>query len=135
MGDIPDDRREHRLRNRLDYAGDSEALLHAERPVNDRPYNVLFLCTANSARSILAESLLNYWGGGKFRGFSAGSYPKGQVHPLVVELLGDMNLPTDGLYSKSWDVFATAGAPRSILSSRSATTPRARPARSGRASR
>jgi protein-tyrosine-phosphatase len=79
--------------------------------VSDRPYNVLFLCTGNSARSILAESLVNHWGRGKFRGFSAGSHPKGQVHPLAVELLHRMNLPTEGLRSKSWDEFAAPGAP------------------------
>src|SRR2546425_9045126 len=77
----------------------------------DRLYNVLFLCTGNSARSILAESLLNHWGHGKFRGFSAGSFPKGQVHPLAVELLQRMNLPGDNLRSKSWDEFAAPGAP------------------------
>jgi arsenate reductase len=71
----------------------------------------LFLCTGNSARSILAESLLNHWGTGKFRAFSAGSFPKGQVHPMAVELLKRMNLPTDDLRSKSWDEFAAPGAP------------------------
>ena len=79
--------------------------------MRDRPYNVLFLCTGNSARSILAESLLNHWGGGRFRGFSAGSFPKGQVHPLAIELLKWTGLPTEGLRSKSWDEFATADAP------------------------
>jgi arsenate reductase len=74
-------------------------------------YNVLFLCTGNSARSILAESLLNHWGRGKFRGFSAGSFPKGQVHPMAIELLERLNLPTEGLRSKSWDEFAAPGAP------------------------
>jgi len=74
-------------------------------------YNVLFLCTGNSARSILAESLLNHWGHGKFRGFSAGSFPKGQVDPLAVELLQRMNLPGENLRSKSWDEFAAPGAP------------------------
>ena len=74
-------------------------------------YNALFLCTGNSARSILAESLLNHWGRGKFRAFSAGSYPKGQVHPMAVELLNRMTLPTENLRSKSWDEFAAAGAP------------------------
>ena len=59
----------------------------------DRIYSILFLCTGNSARSILAESLLNHWGRGKFRAFSAGSFPKGQVHPMAVELLKRMNLP------------------------------------------
>ena len=74
-------------------------------------YNVLFLCTGNSARSILAESLLNHWSQGKFHGFSAGSFPKGQVHPLALELLERMNLPAEGLRSKSWDEFAAPGAP------------------------
>jgi arsenate reductase len=77
----------------------------------ERPYNALFLCTGNSARSILAESLLNHWGRGRFRAFSAGSYPKGQVHPLAVDLLKRMNLPTENLRSKSWDEFAARGAP------------------------
>ena len=77
----------------------------------DKIYNVLFLCTGNSARSILAESLLNTLGRGKFRGFSAGSFPKGEVHPMAMELLERMNLPTTGLRSKSWDEFAMAGAP------------------------
>ena len=79
--------------------------------MGDRPYNVLFLCTGNSARSILAESLLNHWGRGRFRGFSAGSFPKGQVHPLAIELLKWTNLPTEGLRSKSWDEFAAPDAP------------------------
>jgi protein-tyrosine-phosphatase len=77
---------------------------------SSRIYNVLFLCTGNSARSILAESLLNHWGQGQFRAFSAGSFPKGQVHPLALELLDNMNLPTDGLRSKSWDEFAAPDA-------------------------
>ena len=69
-------------------------------------YNVLFLCTGNSARSLLAESLINHWGRGTFHGFSAGSHPKGSVHPIAVELLQQMKLPTEGLRSKSWDEFA-----------------------------
>src|ERR1700677_2134895 len=77
---------------------------------SERIYNVLFLCTGNSARSILAESLLNHWGIGKFRAFSAGSFPKGQVHPMAVDLLRRMNLPTENLRSKSWDEFAAPGA-------------------------
>jgi arsenate reductase (thioredoxin) len=76
-----------------------------------RAYNVLFLCTGNSARSILAESLLTHWGWGKFRAFSAGSFPKGQVHPMAIELLKRMNLPVEGFRSKSWDEFASPGAP------------------------
>lgn len=76
------------------------------------PYNVLFLCTANSARSILAEQLLNHWGAGLFRAYSAGSEPKGVVHPIALALLEQMKLPTAGLRSKSWDELARAGAPR-----------------------
>jgi arsenate reductase (thioredoxin) len=81
------------------------------RQMKERIYNVLFLCTGNSARSILAESLLNSLGHGEFRAFSAGSYPKGQVHPMAVDLLKRMNLPTENLRSKSWDEFAAPGAP------------------------
>jgi protein-tyrosine-phosphatase len=76
-----------------------------------KTYNVLFLCTGNSARSILAEQLLNHLGRGKFRAFSAGSHPKGQVHPIALALLREMKLPTEGLRSKSWDEFAQPGAP------------------------
>ena len=75
------------------------------------PHNVLFLCTGNSARSIMAEVLLNYWGQGRFQAFSAGSQPKGQVHPLALETLDRAHLPTEGLRSKSWSEFAKAGAP------------------------
>ena len=74
-------------------------------------FNVLLLCTGNSARSILAESLLNHWGEGKFQGFSAGSYPKGAVHPCAIRLLHQLEMPTDRLRSKSWDEFARPGAP------------------------
>jgi arsenate reductase (thioredoxin) len=78
--------------------------------MNARPYHVLFLCTGNSARSILAESILNRLGRGRFRAFSAGSYPKGTAHPLAIELLDEEGLPTDGLRSKSWDEYAAPGA-------------------------
>lgn len=78
--------------------------------MSPRPFNVLFLCTGNSARSILSESLINHWGRGKFLGYSAGSHPKGHVHPIAVELLQKMRLPTEGLRSKSWDEFAKPGA-------------------------
>ncbi len=76
------------------------------------PSNVLFLCTGNSARSILAEVLLNHWSEGKFRAFSAGSFPKGEVHPLALETLSRLKLPTNGLRSKSWGEFAAPGAPQ-----------------------
>jgi arsenate reductase len=73
-------------------------------------YNVLFICTDNSARSILAESLVNDWGQGRFKGYSAGSFPKGEVHPCAIELLSRFSLPRGNLCSKSWDQFAKPGA-------------------------
>ena len=81
-------------------------------PVANREYNVLFLCTGNSARSIMAECAINRWGMGKFRGFSAGSHPKGAVHRLTLELLNKMNYDTSELRSKSWDEFAAPDGPK-----------------------
>ena len=77
-----------------------------------RTYNVLFLCTGNSARSILAEAILNKEGAGHFRAFSAGSFPKDEVHPMALRVLSELNHPTEGFRSKSWDEFAAEGAPR-----------------------
>lgn len=77
----------------------------------DRPYHVLFLCTGNSARSIMAECALRRWGAGRFEAFSAGSHPKGVVHPMTIETLRRLNYDIAGLRSKSWDEFAAPGAP------------------------
>ena len=79
--------------------------------MSDRTYNVLFLCTGNTARSILAESILRKEGRGRFNAFSAGSQPKGTVNPFAIEVLADMDYPVEGLRSKSWQEFAQAGAP------------------------
>lgn len=80
--------------------------------MTDRVYNVLFLCTGNSARSILAEAIMNHVGEGRFKAYSAGSTPKGEVHPLTLETLKKAGLSTEGLRSKTWDEFAVADAPQ-----------------------
>jgi arsenate reductase len=77
----------------------------------DKIYNVLFLCTGNSARSILAEAIMNHRSKGRFKAFSAGSHPKGAVHPLALALLERMGIANQGLRSKAWDEFAQPGAP------------------------
>ena len=79
--------------------------------MTDKIFNVLFLCTGNSARSIMAECILNRLGQGRFRAYSAGSRPKGQVHPYALDLLAKLNFVTEGLRSKGWDEFATPGSP------------------------
>src|ERR1700722_15547907 len=79
--------------------------------MSNQTYNVLFLCTGNSARSILAEALINHWGRGRFLGYSAGSFPKGAVHPLTLALLEKLRIPLPQAHSKSWDEFARADAP------------------------
>jgi protein-tyrosine-phosphatase len=79
--------------------------------MSDRPYNALFLCTGNSCRSILAEAIMNRLGNGRFKAFSAGSHPSGQVNPYALRLLERMNHPVDGLRSKPWDEFSRATNP------------------------
>jgi len=78
--------------------------------MRDRPYNVLFLCTHNSARSIIAESVMNRLGRGRFKAFSAGSQPRGQVHPFALDLLTNLGHDASGLRSKSWEEFSGPGA-------------------------
>lgn len=79
--------------------------------MSDKVYNVLFLCTGNSARSIMAEQLMEHWGKGKFKAYSAGSFPNGKVNPFAIQTLINRNLSVEGLRSKSWDEFAVEGAP------------------------
>jgi arsenate reductase (thioredoxin) len=79
--------------------------------MHGKTYNVLFVCTGNSARSVIAEGLMNQLGQGRFRAFSAGSHPKGIVHPLALKTLATNRIPTDGLRSKSWEEFARPDAP------------------------
>jgi arsenate reductase (thioredoxin) len=80
--------------------------------VSEKIYNVLFLCTGNTARSILAEGILARDGHGKFRAYSAGSQPKGMVNPFAIKVLQNFGYSTEGLSSKSWDVFASSDAPK-----------------------
>lgn len=91
------------------HAEEEEGVMNGE--VAHRAYNVLFLCTGNSARSIMAEAILSRFGAGKFNAFSAGSQPKGQVHPHALRLLERFNFKVDNFRSKSWDEFAQTGAP------------------------
>jgi arsenate reductase (thioredoxin) len=83
-----------------------------DKPVEQKAFNVLFLCTGNSARSVMGEALLNRAGGGNFHAYSAGSHPKGQVHPYTLDLLRKLNLDVSGLRSKSWTEFARPDAPK-----------------------
>jgi arsenate reductase len=80
--------------------------------MSDKTYNVLFLCTGNSARSILGEAIMNKLGEGRFRAWSAGSQPKGEVHPMALSVLNGLGFDTAGVRSKSWDEFAAPGAPQ-----------------------
>src|SRR5450432_3807574 len=99
-----------RLKRRPPAAG-REARVMPERVTRKRVFNVLFLCTGNSARSIIAEAILNKMGAGRFRAYSAGSQPKGQVNPHTIQLLQGLDYDTSGFRSKSWSELAEPGAP------------------------
>ena len=99
------------LRARVEHRGAGVRLFGRVSRVMAEPYNVLFLCTGNSARSVMAEAILNRLGMGNFRAFSAGSRPKGQVHPETIRLLQSLHYDTSGFRSKSWSEFAEPGAP------------------------
>ena len=90
----------------------ARSLTEGRPEMSDNPYNVLFLCTANAARSQIAESILNRLGQGRFKGFSAGSHPTERVHPGTIALLQKLNYPTEGLHPKTWDEFAQKDAPQ-----------------------
>lgn len=110
-------------------------MLRAQGERMSKVYNVLFLCTGNSARSILAEAILNREGKDHFRAFSAGSFPKGRVHPAALKLLEELGYPTAGFRSKAGTSSHNQARRRSISSSRFAIMPRAKSARFGRANR
>jgi len=99
--------------------------------MSEKVFNVLFLCTGNSARSVIAEAVLNQLGRGRFKAYSAGSLPTGSVNPHVLDLLQRNNMPTEGIRSKSWDEFAGPDAPNWTLFLPYATKPQVKFARSG----
>ena len=99
------------IRRRKRHPRNTDVIFAQYALIMRQPYNVLFLCTGNSARSILAEALMNRMGKGHFKAYSAGSFPKGEVHPAALRLLTDLHFDTEGFRSKSWDEFAVPGAP------------------------